>query len=265
MKSELKAKVIAFVITAVILSCGIVKNNVFNEKQKQVEKNEILSVESYIVYDFESDLDSYINENFNTFEFYSNTFGISLENLKESIISKNNGNTLNRLDLGNTNTIYDSLDKNLIDYLFKLRKENSKLFKQKYSNGNNYSKDYVYGLLKYYSNIYTNVDFATLAAIAYIESGDLNSNYMMACNNIFGGMSSSGLIKYQNIEFGVLSYVRMMSLNYYGKGLDTVEKIARVYNPGSTTWTNNVKNKINKFSEYENIDLNTLINLKGEM
>ena len=158
MKSELKAKVIAFVITAIILSCGIVKNNVFNESKKQVETNQILVMESYTTYDLESDLDSFIEENKDTFDFYSNTFGISIENLKESIINKNEGNTLNKLDLGNTNNVYDSLDKNLIDYLFNLKKENSKLFNQKYSNGNNYSKEYIYGLLKYYSNIYDNVD-----------------------------------------------------------------------------------------------------------
>ena len=264
MKSELKAKVIAFVITALVLSCGIIKNNVFNERIKQVETNQILAMESYTTYDLESDLDSYINDNIDTFNFYSNTFGISLDDLRKSIINKNDGNTLNKQDLGNTGTIYDSLDKNLINYLFKLRKENSKLFKQKYSNGKNYSKDYVYGLLNYYSNLFDNVDFATLAAIAYIESGNLNSSYMMACNNIFGGMSSSGLIKYQNIEYGVLAYVRMMSLNYYGKGLNTVEKIARVYNPNSDTWVANVKNNVKKFNNYENISLDTLISLKGE-
>ena len=265
MKSELKAKVIAFVITAIILSCGIVKNNIFNERQKQVEKNQILAMESYTTYDINNDLDTFIEENKTTFEFYSNTFSITIDNLKAAIIKANDGKTLNKQDIGNTNTIYDSLDKNLIDYLFKLKKENSKLFKQKYSNGNNYSKQYVYGLLNYYSNIYTNVDYTTLASIAYIESGNLNSNYMMSCNNIFGGMSSSGLIKYQNIEYGVLAYVKLMSENYYKKGLNTIDKIARVYNPNSETWVTNVKNTTKKFNNYEKIiNLNTLMNLKGE-
>ena len=87
----------------------------------------------------------------------------------------------------------------------------------------------------------------------------------MSCNNIFGGMSSTGLIKYNNIEYGVLSYVKLMSERYYAKGLDTVESIARVYNPNSTTWTTNVKNTANKFNNYENItNLNTLMSLKGE-
>lgn len=264
MKSELKAKVIAFVCTALVLSCGIIKNNIFNDSKKQVERNQILAMESYTTYDIENDVNSFINDNYETFEFYANTFGITLDNLKESIISKNTNNTLNKQDIGNTNTIYDNLDKNIIDYLFNLKKENSKLFKQTYSDGNDYSKEYVYGLLNYYSNIYNNVDFDILAAIAYIESGNLNSNYMMACNNIFGGMSSSGLIKYQNIEYGVLSFVKLMSEKYYAKGLDTVEKIARVYNPNSTTWTTNVRNTTSKFNNYDNIEnLSKLISLKG--
>ena len=265
MKSELKAKVIAFICTALILSCGIIKNNVFNESKKQVEKNQILAMESFTTYDIENDLETFINDNLDTFEFYCNTFGISLENLKNEIIKDNEGKTLNKSDLGSTNTIYESLDKNLIDYLFKLKKENAKLFKQTYSNGNNYSKKYVYGLLNYFVNLYKNVDYTTLASIAYIESGDLNSKYMMSCNNIFGGMSSTGLIKYQNIEYGVLSYVKLMSEKYYAKGLDTIEKIARVYNPNSTTWTTNVKNQTKRFNNYENInDIYTLMNLKGE-
>lgn len=57
MKSELKAKVIAFVCTALVLSCGIIKNNVFNERQKQVEKNQILAMESFTTYDIENDLE----------------------------------------------------------------------------------------------------------------------------------------------------------------------------------------------------------------
>ena len=265
MKSELKVKTIAFVITALIVLGGAIKNNIFCETQKQVEKNQILAMESYKEYDINEDLDDFINSNYETFEFYSNTFGISLEDLKQTIIDANTTNTLNRQNIGNTNNIYDSLEKNLIDYLYNLRKDKSKLFNQTYINGNDYSKEYVYGLLNYYSNIYNNVDYETLASIAYIESGNLNSKYMMSCNNIFGGMSSSGLIKYQNIEFGVLSYVKLMSERYYAKGLDTVEKIARVYNPGSTTWTTNVNKYKSKFVDYTKIeDLNTLLSLKGE-
>lgn len=262
MKCELKARVIALSITLIIMLSVIVKNNIFLDKNTQVESNEVLAMNSYIEYSIEEDIDNFILENQSTFDFYCNMFGISLQDLKNAIIKSNNTNTFNRQDIGNTNSIYESLDKNLIDYLFSLKSSNPKLFQQTYVNGNNYSKEYIYGLLNYFSSIYENVDFDVLASIAYIESGNLNAKYMMSCNNIYGGMSSNGLIKYQNIEFGVLSYVKLMSEKYYAKGLDTIDKIARIYNPVSSTWSSNVKSMLNKFNNYETIDnVNNLLNL----
>ena len=89
MKSELKAKVIAFVCTALVLSCGIIKNNIFNDSKKQVERNQILAMESYTTYDIENDVNSFINDNYETFEFYANTFGITLDNLEFSFFRLN--------------------------------------------------------------------------------------------------------------------------------------------------------------------------------
>ena len=54
---------------------------------------------------------------------------------------------------------------------------------------------------------------------------------MLRQNNIYGGMSSKGLIKYNSIELGVLTYVRMMSKNYYAKGLTNMYSIGKVYCP----------------------------------
>ena len=85
----------------------------------------------------------------------------------------------------------------------------------------------------------------------------------MSCNNIFGGMSRSGLLKYPNIEYGVLSYVKMMSERYYAKGLDTVEKIAIRYNNGSTSWIYNVNSKLSVFDSFDNItNISELVSLK---
>ena len=85
---------------------------------------------------------------------------------------------------------------------------------------------------------------------------------MVKNNNIYGGMASTGLIKYKNIEYGVLSYVRMMSKGYYGKGLNTIDKIAKKYNLGSQSWIRNVKSVLNKFDKSsDEIDINTLTSL----
>lgn len=261
--SELKRKLVSLAIAAFVVTIGVFKNEIILNKQYFSEVNNVLAMESKNTYSIEDDLNNFVDNNKDVFNFYTNMFGISLDDLKQAIINDNDGLRLNYNDLGNTNNYYDSLDMNLIEYLFNLRKTNSKLFNQEYVNGNSYSKEYIYGLISYFSNIYGNVDSKVLSSIAYIESGNLRSKYMMSVNNIYGGMSSKGLLKYQNIEFGVLSYVKMMSKGYYGKGLNTVEKIAKKYNPGSQTWVSNIKSTMNKFNDMKEVnDINTLINLK---
>ncbi len=253
MKGELKRTLISLIITIFVVIIGIAKNNIFLTKHITIERNRVIALNSQYNYDIYQDLDNFIEENKATFEFYLKTFGISLDDLKKVIIENNYSNRLNYNDIANIGKEYDSLDKYLIKYLFKLREEQPKLFKQVYSNGQDNNKKYIYGLLNYYSNIYSNVDYDVLASIAYIESGNLSAKYMMKHNNIYGGMSGHGLLKYQNIEYGVLVYVKMMSERYYGKGLDTVEKIAKVYNMGNTNWIKNVNSMRSKFNNSDNI------------
>ena len=262
MKNEYKVKLLALSITAVLVLFAVVKNNVFSEQIIQTIK--IFAYEDYSTYkayDLEEDIDKLINDNIETFKFYTELFGISIDDLKISLLKDNENNILDYHNIGNTTIEYDNLDKNIIDYLISLRKTNPKIFKQSYVSGKTYSKEYIYSLINYFANIYGNVDFDVLASIAYIESGNLNAKYMVSNNNIYGGMSSNGLIKYQNIEYGVLSYVKLMSEKYYAKGLNTVEKIATRYNPNSTTWVNNVKSITNRF-ESKNITISDLNNLK---
>lgn len=255
-------KIAIHIFTILVVIFGISKHNMFKTNTKITETSNIIALQSNNEYNLEEEVVNLINENNEVFNFYANMFGISITDLKQNIINSNEGKTLDRNNIGNTNKTYDSLDKNIIDYLFYLRKTNNKLFKQEITNAKDYSKDYIYGLINYFSNIYGNVDYDVLAAIAYIESGNLNAKYMLKCNNIYGGMGSKGLIKYSNIEFGVLSYVKMMSTGYYAKGLTTVELIAKKYNPGSTTWVGNINKTRTKFLNKEKIDFNTLINLK---
>ena len=74
---------------------------------------------------------------------------------------------------------------------------------------------------------------------------------------------------FNNIELGVLSYVRMMSKYYYGKGLNTPELIGRIYCPvfengtkvASSHWLNLVSTAKNKYNKYDfNITINDIIN-----
>lgn len=92
---------------------------------------------------------------------------------------------------------------------------------------------YVESLIIYFTkNIYTNVDTNLALSIGAAESGYYTVSYMLKCNNIYGGMGSSGLIKYNSIENGVYRYVRYLSLNYMSKGITSLEGIGRIYCPG---------------------------------
>jgi len=149
-------------------------------------------------------------------------------------------------------------------------KEISTLFNNVRTHGNK-DKDYIVRLVKYFSNIYDNVEFTIAAGIANVESGYV-SKYMLNKNNIFGGMYNGNLIGYKNIEYGTLQYVKLLSEGYFGKGLTTVEDIGRIYNPmfnesgvkiAKPTWVYNVKLAMENFNDIEDVDTTILNNLKN--
>ncbi|MCR5223756.1 MAG: hypothetical protein K6C11_01265 [Bacilli bacterium] len=93
------------------------------------------------------------------------------------------------------------------------------------------SSNYVENLIRYYTSIYTNVDTNIALSIGAAESGYYKAKGMIRAGNVYGGMSSGGLIHYDNIEIGVLSYIRLLSNSYFGKGLNTFSKIGYRYCP----------------------------------
>ncbi len=125
---------------------------------------------------------------------------------------------------------------------------------------------YVENLIIYFTTrVYTNVDTVTALSIGASESGYYKVKYMLKSNNVYGGMNSKGLIKYRSIEYGVLSYVRMLSKNYYGKGLTTVSAIGKKYCPtyddfgnkiASPHWVNLVSTAKKKYKKF-NFDIET--------
>ena len=90
---------------------------------------------------------------------------------------------------------------------------------------------YVENLIRYYSSIYTNVDTNLALSIGAAESGYYKVKFMLKAGNVYGGMKGGKLIHYDNIEIGVLSYIRLLSKSYFGKGLKTVQSIGYKYNP----------------------------------
>lgn len=206
------------------------------------EKLEVSS--EYIVKEEEKE-ELVLNEHIEEINFYADTFQIKrevlLEKLKEDYA---------KLDLENK----DSLGLTLINYLFNLEATQTELFEKKTTPCTD-SKEYIVSLINYFSNVYGNVDFQIATAIAEIESA-FSAPTMLKKNNIFGGMTNGNLIKYKNIEYGVLRYVKLLSERYFAKGLTTIEKIGKVYNPTFTedgvkiakpTWVTNVNNALKKY------------------
>lgn len=209
----------------------------FEAKITEPESKRVLSEEEL--------LSIYVNDNLETINFFADVFKIN----RDTLIERLKGDYKN-INLLNT----EDLEYTISEYLFALEENNRELFDNSIDACDD-SKDYMLALLNYFSSIYSNVDFSIAAAIAQIESG-YTAQSMLKKNNIFGGMSGGSLIKYKNIEYGILSYVKLLSDGYFGKGLVTVEDIGKVYNPtynengvkiAKPSWVNKVNNALEEF------------------
>lgn len=206
------------------------------------------------------DTNCVILQNKELIEFLCKTFGVSYDNIYNDLILRNSDVSVIETNMGRLTDKngelknYSSIDEGLIEYFYEYCKINPKNVNNTripYTGG----ADYVVSLIGYFTSVYNNVDYLTAVSIGAAESGYYKVSYMLKCNNVYGGMSNSGLIKHKNIEYGVLSYIRLLSKNYYGKGLDTLESIGRVYCP--TYNSNGVKvasphwiNLVNKAKSY---------------
>lgn len=239
-----------------------------NEKYTQKEIEELK--ETIIV----KDINYYIEDNIDTITFFANIFDYNVDDIIADLKQLEKENEVFELTnigylkdkSGNLKT-YDNFEYGLIEYFYNLNKSKKYLRKTTYKPYTG-SSTYVENLILYYSSIYSNVDASTLLSIGAAESGYYKVKYMLKKNNIYGGMSKKGLIKHNNIELGVLTYVRMMSRNYYGKGLTTPQSIGKVYCPviengvkkASPHWISLVSKANNKYKTYnKNITINNII------
>jgi len=224
----------------------------------------------------EKDINFYIKSELNTLTFFAKAFGYDIEFVKEDLIKRAEG--IKEIEPTNIGSIkndnnelkkYSSIEYGIVEYYYELvssypEKQSNKVVP--------YTGDstYVENLIMYYTNIYTDVDRTLALSIGAAESGYYQVKYMLKMNNVYGGMSSRGLIRYNNIEIGVLKYIRLLSNGYFKKGLTTPESIGRVYCPtynesgekiASQHWINLVNTARNKYKEYtQNITINDLVN-----
>ena len=223
-----------------------------------------------------NELDIYITTYEKDIELLCKAFGVNKEDIINDLNTKFNAHE--EFETTNVGYLLDSKSnvktfKNdlygLVEYFYTYVKSNPKKVNNKRVPYNG-SADYVEKLIIYFSeHIYTDVDTTTALSIGAAESGYYKVKYMLACNNVYGGMGSKGLIKYKNIEFGVLSYVRYLSRNYYSKGNTSLEGIGRIYNPttdsngnkiASPHWISMIQTAKKKYSKYDfNLSIEELV------
>lgn len=221
------------------------------------------------------DLDYYLEEKKDTIAFFAKAFGYNYNDVIKDLQTKNDKEEVFLMTnigfLKNKNNEllnFENFEYGLIEYFYNLNKTKTLKRTNKYVPYSG-SASYVENLIMYYSTIYTNVDQTLMLSIGAAESGYYQVKYMLKKNNVYGGMSTKGLIRHDNIELGVLSYIRMMSRNYYAKGLTTKSAIGKVYCPvfeggikrASSHWINLVTTAENKYQNYKNkININDIIN-----
>jgi hypothetical protein len=214
-------------------------------------------------------LDSFINTNEPILKFWANTYEINYTYLRNQIIINNcdNMTSFNSQDIFNTGNTYPSVDNDVYNYLYSLEISNPELFGNS-GTGCNQSNDYVLGLVDYYSLLYPNVDTSIAKAIIEVESG-FSSSYMYSKNNLFGIMGYGGLIKYKNINYGVLKFMQYLDGNYFSQGINTVAGIGYSYNPvvnngvksANPNWVGKITNAMGRYQEKKVNSLNDLLPL----
>ena len=241
---------------------------------KRINREEVNTTfySSHVV--LEKDINYYINENLEELTFFANMFGYDIESIKNDIIERNKNTEYNETNIANLKDVegnvitYPNTSYGMVEYFYYLT-NNSELTRTRNLVPYEGSSDYVEKLIIYYTKIYNNVDTSVALSIGAAESGYYTVKYMLRMNNVYGGMGSNGLIRNDNIELGVLNYIRMLSLNYYGKGLDTIYEIGYVYCPtvnesgykiASPHWINLVNKAKEKYDTYSyDVTINDLV------
>ena len=274
--------ILVFVITSLKVNAMECENGCYNNLTKnnikpyikdtilQLDTNNTIEI-NIIKYDtpriIENNIYNIIEKYSNVISFFSKMFGFDNDFVIEDLINRNmdvikiNENNLGCLkNSKNESEDFPNVEYGISEYFFEMaklypHKANSK--KIEYSG----DSEYIENLIMYYTNIYKEVDSTLALSIGAAESGYYKVKYMLQKNNIYGGMGRNGLIIYDNIEIGVLKYIRLLSNNYFKKGLTTKESIGRKYCPqinsngekvASYHWINLVSKAETKYKYYTN-------------
>jgi hypothetical protein len=211
-----------------------------NSLQALVQQNEVEAGPKQEVIIKKTELDNYITTYLDDIKFLCYTLSIDYKDFIKHLYKLYNDNyETYGFDETNVGYIKDGKGRlknyinakyGLVEYIYAYVDKNPK--KQNIRRvGYTGSSNYVENLIRYYTSIYTNVDTNIALSIGAAESGYYKVKGMIRAGNVYGGMNSGGLIHYDNIEIGVLSYIRLLSNSYFGKGLNTFSKIGYRYCP----------------------------------
>lgn len=239
------------------------------------KKKELIKIKKYdkprII---KNNIEIFIDEYEQTLKFFANMYGYNFEFIKKDLKDRNK--EVLELDKNNIGCLKDknsemksfkNVEHGISEYFIELTKKHPE---KRNKNIKEYtgSSEYIENLIIYYSNIY-DIDTNLALSIGAAESGYYKVKYMLKKNNVYGGMGKNGLIRYDNIEVGVLKYIRLLSNNYFNKGLTTPESIGRKYCPqinengqkvASSHWLNLVKKAQKKYKDYtQDITINDLV------
>lgn len=221
---------------------------------------------------FIDDINKYITYYETELKFLSSAFNVKYKDILSDLLERHKGNVkFNVYNVGllDSTKEIDNVLYGMVEYFYDYEKKNpNNINKERVPyNGN---AQYIENLIVFLcEQIYTNVDPTIALSIASIESASFKAKSMMKVNNVYGGMSGGNLIKYRNIDYGVLSYIRLLSRSYFGKGLTTVETIGKKYNPtydkfgnkiANPNWVNSVNTAMVKYNGINtNITLSDLL------
>lgn len=85
------------------------------------------------------------------------------------------------------------------------------------------------------------VSYDLAMGIARLETGHFKSNAFKNKNNVGGMMWKGKVMSFDSLDEGVDRYVKNLHKNYISCGLNTPEKMAKKYCPGSSTWAGKVR------------------------
>lgn len=220
--------------------------------------------------------DQLLIDNTELITFYANMFNIPVDiiqndiktrSINEEIIDINNLGFLK--DENNNLKTHANIDLGLIEY-FEDYINNNPTYKNNQLTPYTGNSEYIKGLVAYFTNVFSDVDYNIAITIGAAESGHYTAKSMLSVNNVFGGMYNGRLIRYHNIEYGVYRYIKLLNNNYFGKGLTTFETIGRYYCPVTIDgikqtnphWLSLVNNITHKYIEHNINTIEDVISLK---